>query len=87
MAEQTTKSISKKLHGSGVAHCGSYPEIWAKITITFERKNPSNPAEVTWSVTGNTKARSLPSSTSARFDYPFHAYYISCIHSHTSVVK
>lgn len=46
----TTWSETVKLHGSGVANCGSYPEIYVTITMKFTRASAST-ATVSWEVT------------------------------------
>lgn len=70
--EQTSKSFNVKLHGSGVANCGSYPEIRANGTIHFSRAPGSS--TVGWWVTGMSRSSCLPTSTTAKFGYPFKAY-------------
>ena len=69
---QVTKSFNVKLHGSGVANCGSYPTIKAVGSITFTR-NPGSDL-VTWTVSGMSRSSCLPTSTTASFGYKFLAY-------------
>lgn len=72
MAESTYVDFNVKLHGSGVAHCGSYPEIKAVGRITFTRESGSS--QITWAVTGMSRSNCLPTSTTAKFGYRFLAY-------------
>ena len=69
---QVTKDFNVKLHGSGVAHCGSYPVIKAVGSITFTRNPGSN--QVSWYVSGMSRGNCLPTSTTAKFGYRFLAY-------------
>ena len=71
MAESTYLDFNQKLHGTGIAHCGSYPDIKAVGRITFTRQAGS--PEITWAVTGMSRSSCLP-STSAKFGYRFLAY-------------
>lgn len=73
MAETTSKSVSQRVHGSGIAHCGSYPTITAKYTITFTRATPNSP-EVSWELTMAPRSEILPTSTTASFGYKFFTY-------------
>lgn len=69
---QVRKDFNVKLHGSGVANCGSYPVIKAVGAITFTR-NPGSDL-VSWAVSGMARSSCLPTSTTASFGYKFLAY-------------
>lgn len=71
MAESTYLDFNQRLHGSGIAHCGSYPDIKAVGRITFTREAGS--PTVTWAVSGMSRSSCLPSTT-AMFGYRFLAY-------------
>lgn len=73
MAETTSSSISQKVHGSGIANCGSYPTITAKFTITFTRETPNSP-EISWQLTMASRSSILPTSTTASFGYKLFTY-------------
>lgn len=73
MSETTSTSVSQRVHGSGIAHCGSYPTITAKFTITFTRATPNDPT-VSWSLTMAPRSQILPTSTTASFGYKFFTY-------------
>ena len=64
-----SKTISKRVHGSGVANCGSYPQITANFTITFTRDSGSD--LVTWATTG---MGNWGHNTSGKFGYRFRCY-------------
>ena len=64
-----SKTISKRVHGSGVANCGSYPQITANFTISFSREPGSN--QVTWSTSG---MGNWGHNTSGKFGYRFRCY-------------
>lgn len=70
----TSFDINVKVHGTGTpnADCGSYPNIYAKLTITFNRDPGSN--IVTWSTSGMDRWACLPPTGSGRYGYPFYAY-------------
>lgn len=65
----TSTYISRQLHGSGTAYCGSYPTIKANFTIQFVRQ----PGEqtVTWSTSG---MANWSHPTSGKFGYRFLSY-------------
>lgn len=73
MAESTSKTISQKIHGTGIAQSGSYPVITAKFTITFTRETPTDPT-VSWKITMASRSDILPTSTTASFGYPLFCY-------------
>ena len=51
MATSTKLTISGlKIHGSGVASCGSYPDVKISVTVEFTRENP-NDTTIKWKVT------------------------------------
>lgn len=65
----TSKYISQRVHGDGIANCSDYPKITAKFTITFSR-NPGSDL-VTWSTSG---MGNWGHNTSGKYGYKFHAY-------------
>ena len=70
MAETTKLTVSgRRVHGSGVASCGSYPDIKVSFTIEFSRETP-NSELVTWKVT----SASWSHPTSGVFGYKFKCY-------------
>lgn len=70
MAEVTELTISNlKVHGSGVASCGSYPDIKISATIKFTREN-QNDTTVNWEVS----SISWSHPTSGKFGFKFRIY-------------
>lgn len=70
MAETTELTISNlKVHGSGVASCGSYPDIKISTTIKFTRENPSD-TTINWEVS----SISWSHPTSGKFGFKFRLY-------------
>jgi len=67
MAETTTFTVSgRRVHGSGVASCGSYPDIKVSFTLQFTRDSINDPT-VHWSMT----SLSWSHPTSGSFGYKF----------------
>ena len=67
MSETTTFTVSgRRIHGSGVANCGSYPDIKVSFTLQFTRDSINDPT-VHWSMT----SLNWSHPTSGSFGYRF----------------